>query len=299
MTDDRIAAPSSLSVRFWGTRGSLPRPGPDFLRYGGNTTCVEVRLGNRLFLIDAGSGIEAAGRALLASRPLDFDILLSHLHHDHIVGLPFFPAALDKDCTIRTHCGNLAGASAQAAFDTMFAPPLFPVTLDVLPARFEHKGFRAGETLVFPGGITIRTCPLLHPGGCTAYRFDHGGHSLCYVADLEHQPGVIDPALIELCRGVDLVIYDSMFTDGEYQACRGWGHSTWGAGVSLCQAAGAKALAATHHHIRHTDTILDEVDRELRAIFPGSFLAREGQVITFDSKAAAVKRPSRLRETVV
>ena len=273
---------SGLSIRFWGTRGSLPRPGADFLRYGGNTTCVEIRLGDRLFLIDAGSGIEAAGRALLADLPQTVDILFSHLHHDHVSGLPIFPAALDSTTTIRTYCGNLGGDSAATALGRMFAPPLFPINLAVLPCGWDHRGFRAGETLIFDG-IAVRTCPLIHPGGATAYRFDYGGRSLCYVSDLEHEPGASDPALVALCEGVDLIVYDSMFTEGEFQACRGWGHSTLAAGTLLCRTAGAKALAATHHHIRHTDAMLDVLDAELGRMMPGSFLAREGQVVRLAS----------------
>ena len=285
--DRRAATQSGLSIRFWGTRGSLPRPGADFLRYGGNTTCVEVRLGDRLFIIDAGSGIEAAGRALLDGMPKTVDILLSHLHHDHVSGLPFFPLALDSKAIIRTYCGNLGGDSAEAALDRMFSPPLFPVRLSIFPCGWHHKGFRAGETLIFDDAIEVRTCPLIHPGGATAYRFDHQGRSLCYVSDLEHEPGAPDAALVALCEGADLIVYDSMFTEGEFQACRGWGHSTLAAGTLLCRTAGAKALVATHHHIRHTDDMLDVLDAELGRMMPGSFLAREGQVVRL---AAAPRR---------
>jgi phosphoribosyl 1,2-cyclic phosphodiesterase len=288
-----------LSVRFWGTRGSLPRPGPEFLRYGGNTTCVEVRLGSRLFLIDGGSGLQAAGASLGEHRPAVIDILFSHLHHDHTIGLPFFPPALDKSCAIRTFCGNLDGNSAEAALDRMFAPPLFPVTLGQLPCQWRHTGFRAGETLRFEDGIAVRTCALLHPGGATAYRFDHAGASVCYVSDIEHQPGAPDAALVALCTGADLIIYDSMFTDDEFQACRGWGHSTLGAGVLLCRTAGARALAATHHHIRHTDAMLDQLDAELKAIMPGSFLAREGQSLRVGVQTAQAHAPALTPESVL
>ena len=289
--------PGGLQIKFWGTRGSMPRPGPETLRYGGNTTCVEVRLGDRVFIIDAGSGIEAAGRSMLDRRPLEFDILFSHLHHDHIAGLPFFPPALNAAATISTHCGNLEGASAEAAFDKMFAPPLFPVTLSVLPGQFIHKGFQSGSPLIFPDGIVVETCPLPHPGGSTAYRFDHGGKSMCYISDVEHTPGVIDPSLVRFCEGADLVIYDTMFTDQEFQACRGWGHSTLGAGVALCRASGARALVGTHHHMRHTDVMLDGIDAELRTLLPGSFMAREGMTVRLGHEPA-IRQPSSRKRMV-
>ena len=291
-TDRHETRSGDLSVRFWGTRGSMPRPGPDTLRYGGNTTCLEVRLGGRLFIIDAGSGIEAAGRALAVRDTLKVDVLFSHLHHDHVSGLPFFPPALNPNTLIRTFCGNLGGDSAEAAFGNMFAPPLFPINLGMLPSTFEHVGFRAGDVLTFEDGLSVRTCPLRHPGGATAFRFDHGGRTLCCLSDLEHVPGVPDPMLVAFCAGADLVIYDTMFVESEFQACRGWGHSTWSAGVALCREAGAKALAATHHHIRHTDVMLEAMEADLTAAFPGSFVAREGQTITL---SAAASRPKRLR----
>jgi phosphoribosyl 1,2-cyclic phosphodiesterase len=290
--------PDEISIRFWGTRGSLPRPSPEMMRYGGDTTCLEVRLGERLFIVDAGSGIATAGPVLAAEQRREFTLLFSHLHHDHIAGVPFFTPALNANCTIHTFCGNLGGASAEAAFDRMFAPPLFPVTLSQLPARFVHHGFKAGAALDIDG-VAIRTLPLPHPGGATAYRFDHAGSSFCYVSDIEHTPGVTDAGLIAFCAGADLVVYDTMFNDEEFTACRGWGHSTVGAGVSLCQAAGAKALAGTHHHIRHTDAMLDAVDAHLRKLLPGSFMARQGQVVRLHKPRAATRRLARVRETLV
>ena len=274
----------ALELRFWGTRGSLPRCGPEYQRYGGNTTCVEVRVGGRLFLIDAGSGIADSGKALMTDAPQGFDILLSHLHHDHVSGLPFFTPALKTSSEVRLHCGNLDGESPQAALDRMFSPPLFPVSLSVLPGRFSYHGFRAGSDLDFGDGVVVRTCPLDHPGGATAFRFDHLGRSLCYISDVEHRPGIIDDTLVSFCEGVDLVVYDTMFNESEFMACRGWGHSTWGAGVALCRAAGAKRLGATHHHMRHTDDMLDGIAAQVEAAFPGSFVAKEGQVIALEAR---------------
>lgn len=275
-----------LSVRFWGTRGSLPMPGPDTVVYGGNTCCVEVRVGRRLFIVDAGSGLEAAGRAIAAGGqvPARVDLLLSHLHHDHVAGLPFFSPILTGQTVLRTFCGNQGGGSAKAALDSMFAPPLFPVTLDILPGRIEHVGFKAGETLRFEDGLTVSTCPLRHPGGATGYRFDHGGRRVCYVSDIEHIDAGPDADVVSFCRGADLVIYDAMFTEAELPRCRGWGHSTWNAGVALCRAAGAGALAAYHHHKAHHDGELALIEAELAAALPGSFMAREGQSVAFRAR---------------
>jgi phosphoribosyl 1,2-cyclic phosphodiesterase len=242
-------------------------------------------LGDRMFIVDAGSGFIKAGEALMGHVPARIDILFSHLHHDHVSGFPFFAPALAGHCGIHTHCGNLGGASAQHALDTMFAPPLFPVMLKMFPTRFEHYGFKAGETLRF-GAIEIATCPLSHPGNSTGYRFEHGGRSVCYISDVEHADPWPAPHLVRFCRGADLVIYDCMYTAAEYSCFKGWGHSTWNAGLALCQAAGAKRMAAFHHNPLHNDRALDAMQAEIEAASPGSFVAREGQTLVFSPQRA-------------
>ena len=274
-----------LAVRFWGVRGSYPTPGLAYARYGGNTPCVEVRFAGRLFLIDAGTGIIPAGHALFGAVPPQVEVLFSHLHHDHITGLPFFRPAKAGQCTVRTHCGNLGGESAKSSLDTMFSPPLFPVGLDALPVRYEHLGFKAGETLAF-GAVEVATCPLFHPGGATGYRFDHGGRRVCYISDIEHTDPWPASHLVRFCKGADLIIFDSMYTNTEYAGCRGWGHSTLLAGLALCRAASARAMAGFHHNPSHDDATLDAMQAELHEALPGSFMAREGQALVFSSKRA-------------
>ena len=281
-------ADSPLSLRFWGARGSFPTPGPAHIRYGGNTPCVEFRLGRDLFIVDAGSGIEPLGRVLRGHAPREINILLSHLHLDHVMGLPFFAPALDADCRIRIFCGNLGGDSPRAALERIFSPPLFPMTLTQFPAKFEFIGFRAGETLRF-GGAQIATCPLDHPDGATGYRFSHGGRSVCYVSDMEHRPDGPPEALVGFCADADLLIYDAMYTDQQYKACKGWGHSTWREGVKLARAAGAREIAAFHHNTAHDDDRLDLIGAQLGAALPGSFVAREGVEIVLQSRAALAR----------
>jgi phosphoribosyl 1,2-cyclic phosphodiesterase len=274
----------ALQIRFWGVRGSMSASGPEFAEFGGHTLCVEVWCGNRLFIVDAGSGLSALGQSLGSSAPLEVDLLLSHLHLDHVMGLPFFkPAVLGEERVIRTFCGNLGGGSAAESFDRLFSPPLFPVELQQLPVRFEHHGFRAGETLSFADGARVETHPLNHPGGSTGYRFRHGGNSACYLSDLEHTDPWPDPALVAFVQGADLVVYDGMYAEAEYPCCKGWGHSTWEKGVELCRAADAKALAIVHHCPGHTDADLRAMEAELRASMPTAFMARERQTFAFSA----------------
>jgi phosphoribosyl 1,2-cyclic phosphodiesterase len=277
----------NLTVRFWGVRGSYPTPDPAMMRYGGNTPCVQVNCGGQLFFIDAGTGFIKAGDALVGKLPKQLNVLFSHLHHDHVSGFPFFRPGLSGHCAIRTFCGNLGGDSAKEALDRMFSPPLFPVGLDALPARYEHVGFKAG-TLLSLGDVHISTCPLFHPGGATGYRFDHGGRRVCYISDIEHTDPWPARHLVHFCSGADLVIFDCMYTNHEYAGCRGWGHSTWRAGYTLCKAASAKAMAGFHHNPTHDDDKLDALEVELAALLPTSFMAREGQTVTFSPKKALV-----------
>jgi phosphoribosyl 1,2-cyclic phosphodiesterase len=294
----RVQVPRSndaLTVRFWGVRGSTCASGPEFVEFGGHTPCVEIRCGERLFVVDAGTGILPLGGALGAAAPREIDILLSHLHLDHVSGLPFFkPAVLGTDRVIRTHCGILGGQSAAAILDRLFSPPLFPIRLGQLPARFEHHGFKAGEPLVFPDGVAVDTHLLNHPDGATGFRFRHRGRCICYISDIEHSDPWPNPELAAFIRRSDLVIYDGMFFENEYTACKGWGHSTWQKGVQLCQAADVKSVAIFHLYPCHDDDALKAMESEMKRVMPGAFVARERHSLAFapvEPIAASVAEP--------
>ena len=275
------SAVDALQVRFWGVRGSVAVSGPRFAEFGGHTACLEIRCGSRLVIVDAGTGLAALGDDLGDSAPGEIDILLSHLHLDHISGLPFFKPALFGRRLVRTYCGNLAGGSAREALNRLYAPPLFPVGLDELPSRFEHIGFRAGDTLRLPGDFAVKTHPLHHPGGATGFRFDHRGRSVCYISDIEHTAPWPPDSLVQFVTGTDLLIYDGMFSEAEYCTCVGWGHSTWQKGVALAKAADAKALAIFHLHPSHDDEHLRRVEAGAKAEMPGAFVARDGQALVY------------------
>lgn len=262
-------------VRFWGVRGSIACPGPDTLRYGGNTACVEVRCGERLLILDAGTGLRNLGHGLRDDRPLAADILLSHVHYDHILGFPFFVPAYYPENTFRIWAARYQ-TGIQAIFERFLEAPLFPVSLEIMQARFVFQDFQAGDTLYPVAGVTVRTAPLNHPNGATGYRIEYRGKSICYVTDTEHRPEGPDEQILKLIQGAEIVIYDATYTEAEYTARRGWGHSTWQAGIRLCELAGVRTFAAFHHNPDHDDEFLERMEAELNQAYSGAVVAREG-----------------------
>lgn len=281
----------TFSVRFWGVRGSIACSGPRTARYGGNTSSLEVRCDERMLLFDAGTGLRYLGNELiknegvsrLVSLPLEADLFLTHTHFDHVAGLPFFKPFFKSQNRFRLWAGHLVeGMTLRRVLGEFMMSPLFPVPPQIFRARMEYREFKAGETLRPAEGIAVRTTLLNHPDGATGYRVDYGGHSICYLTDTEHVPGAPDRNILGLIAGADLVIYDSMYTDAEYDAYVGWGHSTWQEGVRLCRAAGAKRLAVFHHDPEHDDDMLDGIAREVEKELPGSIVARDGLVVAVD-----------------
>ena len=233
---------SALTVRFWGVRGSIACPSPTHMGFGGNTSCVEVRAGERILILDAGTGVRSLGQHLRREGTREADFLFSHTHWDHVTGFPFFSPAFEPDHAFRVFAGHLSDAGGiREALAGHMQEPMFPVPLDVMRARLAFTDFRAGETLDLGPGLRARTAPLNHPNGATAYRIEHEGRSVCYVTDTEHVPGRPDENVLALIAGADLVIYDSTYTDTEFPARVGWGHSTWQEGLRLVQPGGSAA----------------------------------------------------------
>lgn len=268
---------SNFVVRFWGVRGSIACAGAETLRYGGNTPCIEMRCGDRQIVFDAGTGIRPLGLSMPADKPVDLDHFFSHAHWDHIVGLPFFRPAHIPGNKIRIRSGrHISGGGLENALREAMHDPLFPIPLEIFKADLEFINFDAGDTLDIGDGITVRTTPLNHPNGCTGYRVTYDGRSACYVTDTEHTVGAPDQAVLDLIDGAEIVIYDATYTDEEFDAKIGWGHSTWQEGVRLCKAAGAKRLVLFHHDPDRDDHALDEIEVAVRGEFDLAIVAHEG-----------------------
>jgi phosphoribosyl 1,2-cyclic phosphodiesterase len=268
-----------MLVRFWGVRGSIPCPGPETARYGGNTACVEVRCGDRLLVFDAGTGLRSLGSSLTTDG-IRADIFLSHCHIDHIAGLPFFAPAYRPASQLRVWAGNLLPERALSQVArTVMSEPLFPGRAGIFKANITFRDFHVGETLQPGADIAVRTAPLNHPGRATGYRIEFGGRAIAYITDTEHRPGKADEHVMALAKGADLMIYDCNFTDDEFKARVGWGHSTWQEGVRILAAAGAKRLAIFHHDPDHDDEFLDALKAQAAARHPGALVAAEGMTL--------------------
>lgn len=273
---------AAIEVTFWGVRGSIACAGPDTARYGGNTACVEVRCGDHRLILDAGTGIRPLGRVIADEPPAAVDILFSHTHLDHVVGLPFFAPAMMAGRSIGLWAGHLLPElTLEGALRRLMAPPLFPVPVDILAADLSFHDFRAGDLLRPRPGITVRTAPLPHPDGATGYRIEHGGRAVAYVTDLEHRPGAIDRTVVDLVRGADLLIYDSTYDDAEFAGRIGWGHSTWQEALRIADAGSVGQVALFHHDPGRDDAAVDRIAASAMAARPGTVAATEGMTLLF------------------
>jgi len=272
---------SSFSVKFWGVRGSIACPGDSHRRYGGDTSCLEVRCGPHLLIFDAGTGLRRLGEALAEEAGMGVDLFLTHTHFDHITGLPFFAPMYDPKNRIRLWAGHLQPElTLHETISKFMQAPLFPVPPAVFSCKLSFHDFLAGETLAVRPGVQLRTAALNHPNGATGYRIEFAGRSICYITDTEHVEGKPDANILALIENADIVIYDSTYTDEEFPNYRSWGHSTWQEGVRLCEQAKVGRLVIFHHDPGHDDNFMDQVAAAAEASRPGTLVAREDMVLT-------------------
>ena len=268
----------SIRVKIWGCRGSIACPSPTHLKYGGNTTCLEVDAGNQKFLLDCGTGIRNLGKQLLQEDTKHCDILLTHTHWDHINGFPFFAPAFDPNYRFDIYAGHLSdNGGIQNILETQMVNPVFPVPLEAMQAELSFNDFRAGDKLNIgkSSQVEVLTAPLNHPNGATGYRIEHEDKAFCLITDTEHTPGRLDQNILHLIEGSDLVIYDCTYTEEEFSSKIGWGHSTWEEGIKLCKAANVKRLGIFHHDPDHDDVFMDNVGAEASAAWDRSFVIQE------------------------
>jgi phosphoribosyl 1,2-cyclic phosphodiesterase len=292
ITPDQTAAPaparsSGTWLKFWGVRGSIPTPGPGTVRYGGNTSCVEVRAGGQIFILDAGTGLRHLGLELsreFRDRPLELTLLLSHTHWDHIQGLPFFQPLYHPNNRIRILGYEGARSGLFKVLSLQMETPNFPVGVNELPSNAEIEELHSLDFQL--GAVRIQACRANHPGICVGYRLSTPDGSIAFFPDhesphrLQHRPaaaGVSESSprelaedqsrnLVEFLRDVDVLILDAQYDSAEYERHKGWGHGCVEDVVRLAVEARAKKLFLFHHDPDHDDARVDAMVREARLL---------------------------------
>ena len=240
-----------------GTRGSVPVEGENFARYGGATSCYKVQAGNEEIYLDAGSGIVSS----LPAPNSRITILLTHMHLDHLIGLPFFIALTEKDRPIDIYAAARAGLAPKEAIDRVISNPFWPCKIEDYPAAVKFHLLPERFTL---GDFSVDTLEGSHPKGSTIYRLTYRGKSIVHATDFEHNSTAC-AALIDFAKGCDLLLYDAQYTADEYERYRGYGHSTPQEGLKVAAAAGVKKLLFVHHAPLRNDTALGALEREFGA----------------------------------
>jgi phosphoribosyl 1,2-cyclic phosphodiesterase len=277
-----------MRLTIWGCRGSVPTPGPDTFRYGGNTSCVEVSLDDGTILVlDAGTGIRALGFDLLERGAQRVHLLLTHLHLDHLEGLRFFAPLWDERVTLDVWGPPSPVSSLQERIARSFSPPLFPIDLREVPAQVTfHDVPREPWTV---DGTRLVADLVAHPGPTVGFRIETATSSFAYLPD--HEPalaGIADRSRdwisgAVIAEDVDLLLHDAQYFEDEYEERIGWGHSSVADAVAFAEVVGARRLVLFHHEPLHTDGSLERLEARARSLADGnedwSALAREGMVI--------------------
>ena len=266
-----------MDVRIWGARGSYPASGARFSGFGHHTACVSAFAGGDLIVLDTGSGAAELGASLDRASLKSVHILLSHFHHDHIVGLPFLLHGFGENVEVTIHSALGADVALKTIVTSLFSPPYFPAEASRLLERIRFHAHAEGASFD-AGSFAVRTAGVEHPGGAAAFRLETGGRSLVYATDLEAS-ATPDAGLVRLTQGTDLLLHDTMFSAAEAEAHRGWGHSTLESATALAITAGVGQLIGFHHNPRHDDAELVAREAAFAGLYPGATLAREGQVI--------------------
>lgn len=255
-----------MNVTFWGTRGSIPTPGKEYIKYGGNTPCLEVTLGHedRVLILDAGTGIRPLGLDLMKRlERIHIHLLLTHFHWDHLQGIPFFAPLYSEKCECTFIGYDVLEGNLKKRLQDSVCPPYFPVGFDVFKAEIGFEDRCEGEFTI--GEMHIGVVNINHPNGAVGYRIKAGGKTCVYMTDNELNS--MDPVyqkLVDFCEGADLLIHDAQYTPDEYTAKTGWGHSSYVDAVQFAIECDVKRLAHFHHDPEHDDTVVDRMVEKSR-----------------------------------
>jgi phosphoribosyl 1,2-cyclic phosphodiesterase len=273
-----------VKVKFWGVRGSIPVPGAKTLKYGGNTSCVELHCDEKTIILDCGSGIRALGLDIeergfvKESGKKELYIFFSHVHWDHIQGFPFFRPAFDPEFEINLYSSLHSNVDIERALRGQMVAPYFPIRLSDMPARMNFKEIKSGEDVQIDK-IVVKSVSLDHPGGSLGYKIICDNKSVAYISDHEYTEESRQ-SLVDFLNNTNMVIFDAHYTPEEYSGAvgsggrKGWGHSTWRHGVELCRDANIDQLILTHHG--REDLEIEKIELMTQKEFPNAIAAYEG-----------------------
>ncbi len=251
-----------MIIRCWGARGSIPVSGPKYIKYGGDTTCLEIRtLSNDIIIVDAGTGIRRLGNQLIKEGLYQYNFILTHGHWDHLMGFPFFKPLFLEHPEIVMHRGPFHKKFMESMFSKVMAPPNFPVRYSNLKARIIHKEGHPEKFEI--GSVTVVPIQISHPNTGKGYKFIEDGKSFVFLTDNElgfvHPGGLHHKEYMGFCKGADLLIHDAEYTPQEYKLLIEWGHSSYLDVLELAFKAGVKKLGLFHHNQERTDAEVDEI----------------------------------------
>mgnify|MGYP001794417163 CR=1 FL=1 len=269
-----------MRIRFWGVRGTIPVPGPDTIRVGGNTSCIDIYTNDQqLIILDAGSGIRLLGQTLQKEYPERIlgNILISHTHWDHIQGFPFFSPIWGRQNRFVLVGQKRVGKRLEEILADQFIEPYLPYKFQTLPADIIVKEVEPGETIVIGDNTTVQVAQLNHPGGCLGFRIETEGSVFAYCSDIGHFDDRFDENVLRLAQGADLLVHDAHFASMEERNMfSDWGHSAWQEATEVALEAQVKCLALFHFSPNLNDDQVEAILKKSRQIFPRTILAREG-----------------------
>lgn len=258
-----------MIIRCWGARGSIPVSGRQYLKYGGDTPCIEIRTKNdNVIIVDAGTGIRRLGHRLIDEKKFDYNLFFTHGHWDHIMGFPFFRPIYFKHTKINVFGCPFTQGSVQYIFSTIMAAPNFPVNFEDIQADIAYHESCSIEYVL--DSINVSSIPLSHPNQGVGYRFTEDGKSFVFLTDNEllykHPGGMDFEDYLEFSAGADLLIHDAEYNDEEYGKKKTWGHSAYGDALRLAQKAGVKRFGLYHHNQERSDAQVDAFVRDCKKI---------------------------------
>ncbi len=257
-----------MYIKCWGSRGSIPVSGKKYNKYGGDTTCIEIRTKeNDIIIVDAGTGIRRLGNRLIKEGLDSYHFILTHAHWDHLMGFPFFRPLFRRQTKIHMHRSPFHKKFMESMFSKVMAPPNFPVKYSDLKATIIYEEGRPEQFKI--GSVTVEPIPISHPNTGKGYKFTEDGKSFVFITDNElgfvHKGGLSFNDYVDFSKGADLLIHDAEYTEEEYQTFIEWGHSTYTAALDLAVKAGVKQFGLFHLNQERSDDQVDEVVEKCKA----------------------------------